>query len=186
MYFQFDRTGGIFIVILLILLLGAAFTDIKEGRIPNLFIVLGLVVGIFYRIFVVSDKHYCLLIFGILLPVVVFFPLFLLRAMGAGDIKLMAVTGAFFGISENVKCIVLAIFIAGIIAVVKLIIYGNAKERFRYSLSFLKTTWFSMATGGTILASYIQKEDKGMVKKAGIHFSVPLLLAAVIVMGGVI
>ena len=162
----------------------AAFTDIKEGRIPNFIIVLGLVAGILYRVFVVADNQYCLLIFGILLPVAVFFPLFLLRAMGAGDIKLMAVTGAFFGISENMRCIVLAIFIAGAIALVKLIIYGNARERFRYSLSFLKTVWLSAAGGVMIAAPYIQKEDKDAVKKAGIHFSVPLLVAAVIIMGG--
>lgn len=179
-----NSVGGVFIVILLVLLMGAAFFDLKESRIPNLFILTGLVTGVLYRLFVLHEKDYLLLILGIVLPIVIFSPLFLIRAMGAGDIKLMAVTGTFFNVADNVKCMILAIFLAGIMALIKLIIHRNARERFRYGFLFLKSMWLSVVGGSNFELSYILKGDEQTKKEAGIHFAVPLLFAAMIVMGG--
>lgn len=179
-----NNLGGVFIVILLVLLLGTAYFDIKESRIPNSFILIGLITGILYRLIVLNEKDYLLLILGIVLPIVIFSPLFLIRAMGAGDIKLMAVTGTFLGISDNVKCMILAIFIGGIMAVMKLLIHKNVKERFRYGFLYFKTMWLTAAGGGDWSMPYISKSDADMTKKAGIHFAIPLLLAAMIVTGG--
>ncbi len=176
--------GGVFIVILLILLLGTAYFDLKESRIPNLFILFGLATGILYRLFWLHDKDFLLLILGIVFPIVLFSPLFLIRAMGAGDIKLMAVTGAFFSMSDNIKCMILAIFIAGIIALLKLLIYRNVRERFRYGFIYYKNLWLSVATGGNVEMPYMLKEDEETMKEAGIHFAVPLLISAMIIVGG--
>ena len=49
---------------------------------------------------------------GLAIGLVVMLPMYLLRAMGAGDVKLMAMVGAFLG-PEDVLGAILATFVAG-------------------------------------------------------------------------
>ncbi len=176
--------GGNFIVVLLILLLVAVITDLSVTRIPNLIIITGLVSGIFYRVLCKGERNYFMLAVGILLPIIVFFPLFLIRAMGAGDIKLLAVTGAFFTIKENMECIVVAILIAGVIALIKIVAEKNIRERIKYLFVYLAHIYKYAVAGNFYEKPYMDTEDKVVVKKAGIKFSLPVLLGVIIVMGG--
>jgi len=164
--------------------MGAAIADLSVTRIPNPLIVTGLIAGIFYRVLCLGDRNYLFIILGIILPVILFFPLFLIRAMGAGDIKLFAVTGAFFTIKENVECMVLAILIAGVAAIIKIIFAKNGRERLRYLFLYLGNVFQSATAGNFYDVPYINTEDKAAVKKNGIKCSVPVLLGAIVVMGG--
>ncbi|MBQ7767026.1 MAG: prepilin peptidase [Lachnospiraceae bacterium] len=166
------------------LLLAAVITDLSFTRIPNLIIITGLIIGVFYRVLCLGDRNYLFIIVGILLPVVLFFPLFLIRAMGAGDIKLFAVTGAFFTIKENTKCVILAILIAGAIALLKLFFERNVRKRLKYLFLYFGNMFRHAITGNFLGIPYINTEDKIVVKEAGIKFSVPILLGAIVVMGG--
>lgn len=157
--------------------------DISETRIPNLLILFGLISGIFYRVLCEGERNYLYILVGVLFPVLVFFPLFLFRAMGAGDIKLMAVTGMFFTIGENLKCIIIAILIGGIIALIKVLFYKELRERLHYMLSFLGNVFRYAVAGNFYGLPYVDKKDKE-VKHIGIKFSLPILLSAIIVMGG--
>lgn len=177
-------SGGILIVVLLVLLLGAVITDLSDTRIPNLFILIGLIAGVFYRIFGNGERNYLHILLGILIPFFIFFPLFVIRAMGAGDIKLFMMTGTFFTIGENIKCIVIAVLLGGIIAAVKVLIYRNLGERIRCMWACLKTVYWHAVVGNTYEIPYMDSKDKEMIKTAGIKFSLPILLAAIIVMGG--
>ncbi len=172
------------IVILLILLLSAVITDLSETRIPNLLILFGLISGIFYRVLCLGDRNYLSLILEILFPVLIFFPLFLIRAMGAGDIKLFAVTGAFFTFRENIKCIVLAILLGGVIAFIKILIHKNIRERWKYMLSYFANVIKWAIAGQFYGMPYAEPGKTEDVKKAGIKFSLPILLGAIMVMGG--
>lgn len=158
--------------------------DLSETRIPNLLIVSGLLSGIFYRVLWLQERNYLILFIGIFLPILLFFPLFLLRAMGAGDIKLMAVTGAFFTIRENAKCIVVAILIAGCIALGKVLFYKEFRSRLRYMLLFARNAFQCAVMGNLYEVPYISMKDDTQVKQAGIKFSFPILLSAIIVIGG--
>lgn len=158
--------------------------DISETRIPNLLILFGLIFGIFYRVLCQGERNYLYLLIGILLPVLVFFPLFLFRAMGAGDIKLMAVTGAFFTLGENIKCIIIAILIGGVIALIKVLFYKELRERMRYMLAFFGNVFRYAVAGSFYGLPYVDKEDDEEVKHIGIKFSLPILLSTIIVMGG--
>ena len=140
--------------------------------------------GIFYRVLCLGDRGYPGIVLGILLPVIVFFPLFMMRAMGAGDIKLFAVTGAFFTISQNITCIVIAIALGGVIALIKFMLYKNTRERFRYLFSYLKNMFRHILAGQVYLPPYMDKQNSENVKAMGIKFSLPVLLSAICVMGG--
>lgn len=164
--------------------MGAVITDLSATRIPNLFILIGLITGVFYRILWRGERNYLYILLGILIPFFVFFPLFVIKAMGAGDIKLFMMTGTFFTIGENVKCIVIAVLLGGIIAAVKVLIYKNLGERIRSMWTYLKAVYRHAVVGNTYEIPYMDSKDKETVKTAGIKFSLPILLAAIIVMGG--
>lgn len=175
--------GGIFIVALLVLLIGAVVWDLSKTRIPNVIIVSGLIIGIFYRVLCMGERNYLAILLGIIIPVLLFFPLFLIRAMGAGDIKLFAVTGAFFTIRENLKCIVLAIMLGGVFALIKVLFYRNLRERLKYMFTYFRKVLQCAGTGSLYGFSYVDREDTESVKRAGIKFSLPILIAVIIVMG---
>jgi prepilin peptidase CpaA len=89
-------------VLLLLLVLPAAVFDYRERRIPNWLVLTGLLMGIAMNSFLTYDTPSMTtgLVFsleGLGLAFVVYFPLYLLRGMGAGDVKLMAAVGAIVG-----------------------------------------------------------------------------------------
>ncbi len=152
-------------------------------RIPNVLILGGLTIGVFYRVLCMGERNYFALLLGIIIPVLLFFPLFLIRAMGAGDIKLFAVTGTFFTIGENLKCIVLAIMLGGVFALIKVLFYRNLRERLKYMFAYFRNMLQFAGTGSFYGFPYADREDDECVKRAGIKFSLPILIAAIIVMG---
>ncbi len=165
-------------------MLGAVITDLSETRIPNLLILAGLIFGVFYRVIYQGERNYILLFLGMVIPVVIFFPLFLIRAMGAGDIKLFAVTGTFFTLRENIKCIVLAIMLGGVIALVKVLFCKNLRQRMKYMFAYFGNVFKCAVAGSFYGFPYVDREDEESIKKAGIKFSLPILLSVIIVMGG--
>ncbi len=175
--------GGNLIVALLVLLIGAVAWDLSATRIPNALVLSGLIIGVFYRVLCMGERNYLAILLGIMIPVLLFFPLFLIRAMGAGDIKLFAVTGTFFTIGENLKCIVLAIMIGGVFALIKVLFYKNLRERLKYMFAYFRKLLRFACAGSFQEFAYIDRGESEKVKRAGIKFSLPILIAAIIVMG---
>ena len=74
----------------------AMIWDLVKRRIPNALDGSGLVLGAAVR-FIVSGQSLVAGLLGAGLALALTFPLFALRAMGGGDVKLFAVTGMFLG-----------------------------------------------------------------------------------------
>lgn len=176
--------GGMFIVALIMILILAVITDLSKTRIPNMLVLSGLIFGVFYRVLCMGERNYIQLLLGIAIPLVCFFPLFMCRAMGAGDIKLLMVTGTFFTIRENVKCIILAVLLGGMIALFKVLCHKNLRERMKYMLAYFGNACRYAAAGSYYDSPYMNPGNPKVVEAAGIKFSLPILLAAIIVMGG--
>jgi len=79
-----------------VLMAAAGIWDLVQRRIPNALVLSGLAVGAGLR-FIVGDHSLITGLAGAGLALVLTFPLFTLRAMGGGDVKLFAVTGMFLG-----------------------------------------------------------------------------------------
>jgi prepilin peptidase CpaA len=89
-------------VLLLLLVLPAAVFDYRQRRIPNWLVLAGLLAGTAMNTFLTYDNPSATtgLLYsleGLGLAFIVYFPLYLLRGMGAGDVKLMAAVGAIVG-----------------------------------------------------------------------------------------
>lgn len=84
--------------ILGILLAGAVISDLRERRVSNALNLCVLAAGALSSLFTlgVSDGTRQVLS-GVLLALVIWFPMFALRLMGAGDVKLMAASAAWLG-----------------------------------------------------------------------------------------
>jgi len=89
----------------------AAVFDIKTWRIPNIYAICGMMAGILKAVLFQGKHGLCYSIIGMMLPVAVLFVLFLLKAIGGGDIKLFSAIGSFIG--ADIGFIMLYSFIAG-------------------------------------------------------------------------
>lgn len=105
---------GIQLLILGAVVIAAAVVDVRSRRIPNALILAGAAVGVawqtVYPALVGGGIGFALEGMGVGLAIML--PLYLLRAMGAGDVKLMAMVGTFLG-PWNVASAALLSFIAG-------------------------------------------------------------------------
>ena len=91
----------------------AAAHDLRELRIPNRLIALGLAAALVQQLAAGPPAPALAAYFGgALLGAAVFLPLYLARGMAAGDVKLMAMVGAFAGPAQTLR-IALATMIAG-------------------------------------------------------------------------
>jgi prepilin peptidase CpaA len=95
-----------------LLLLASVWTDVKGARIPNRFVFSGLALGILFNTALPEGLGFLSAIGGVAIGMAALLPMYLLRAMGAGDVKLMAMVGGFLGV-EGVPGAVLCSFVAG-------------------------------------------------------------------------
>src|SRR5215471_9472491 len=75
----------------------AAFFDVKQRRIPNWLTYPGMVSGLVLRGFLFGWKGLIGAVEGFLLLGGIMFLFYAVRAMGAGDVKLMAAVGSLVG-----------------------------------------------------------------------------------------
>lgn len=107
------RTG-----VLLALLAAAAISDYRTYRIPNVITGGGIVFALVYNTVVTPEWHadWTWAPLGMLLGFGAMLPMYLIRAMGAGDVKLMAMVGAFLGVSGTAYALLFSIVTGGIAA----------------------------------------------------------------------
>lgn len=110
----------------------AATTDIREFRIPNWLNLMGLFFALFFRADnilndLIREGNLCItkeiaaIFFGIIVAFVETYPLFLIRGIGAGDVKLLCVLGTLLGPKRITGLIVISYVSAGIIGIVVII-----------------------------------------------------------------
>lgn len=126
----------------IVLTLTAAWTDLRERKIPNWLTAPGFFAGIALNSYFAGWHGAKVSVEGAGLALVVLFPLVLLRALGAGDWKLMGAVGAFLGPVLFLFVLVGAIFVAGIMAVVEMVRTRRVMETMR-NLALLVQGFFS-------------------------------------------
>lgn len=133
------------IVVLVLLLLIAAFSDAKDKKIPNKLTFPVILLGLILNLIINGFSGIKFSVLGFLLGLGVFFIPFALGLMGGGDVKLMAAIGALMGWRFT---LVSAVFsaVAGILVVVG---YLSYKRRL---VSYFKPYFAGM---GRLILRYI-------------------------------
>jgi len=110
------------LVLLLLVIVPAVKFDVTERRIPNRFIATSLVFSLIFSVLGWTMPHVRgldgLLEWGggVLLGFVCLLPLYLMRAMGSGDVKLMSACGACLGTHLAWQASLLSLMLAGVLA----------------------------------------------------------------------
>ena len=97
--------------------LGAAF-DVGTRRIPNYITVGGLAVALVLRLSTGGVEALLGGLLGALLAFLITFPLFMLRSMGGGDVKLLTAVGAFLGPYNTFIALLATALVGGVLAIV--------------------------------------------------------------------
>ena len=113
--------------ILLSLLAAATLADFAHRRIPNLIVLAGLVLGVglnallpegfgLFNPYAPGGLGLAAALGGALVGGGLLLPLYALRAMGAGDVKLMAMVGAFLSPGQALWAGLIVLFVGGFIS----------------------------------------------------------------------
>ena len=114
--------------LLLVLVLTAAIFDFLYRRIPNWLVVGGFAGGVLLRI-VTGGWHGAIeSAGGFVCAFAVYLIFYALRAMGAGDVKLMAAVGAIAGPVNWFSIFILTSIIGGILAILLLSVKGGLQH----------------------------------------------------------
>ena len=126
----------------MVVLLGGAWYDIREQRIPNWWCLLACLCGLCMTWFCTPEdqKVWQLLYYLIrlLAVIVIWFPLFRLRMIGAGDIKLMALMAGYLGFGSGAIAILYGFFIGAVLAFLKMLICRNLHQRLNYFFAYIR------------------------------------------------
>jgi len=107
--------AALFCSVILVVSLAAIY-DIRYRRIPNWLVLTGILLGVGLNTFLFewAGLRFSLLGFGV--AFLIYFPLYLLRGMGAGDVKLMASVGAMVGWANWVAVFLITAILGGVAA----------------------------------------------------------------------
>ena len=139
------RTG-----VLMALLLVAAVIDIKTGRIPNWLVFSGALYALVYNTMsplYARDIGILFALGGLAVGLVSLLPAYLFRVMGAGDVKLMAMIGAFVGASATVGAVLATLVAGGVLALALAMWSGRTVRLLRNVAAVSRGTMVTMTTG---------------------------------------
>jgi prepilin peptidase CpaA len=103
--------------------------DLRQQRIPNSLTIASAVAGWSVHAAGSGGQGLAFAIAGSLVGLLLFLPWFLLRAMGGGDVKLLAAFGAWLGPIQIVWACLFAMLAGGIVAAVVLIVRHRERPR---------------------------------------------------------
>lgn len=151
------RTG-----VLLALLVIASLSDYSSYKIPNWLTFGGMLFGLIYNSIIPfsTNPHHAFLwaAGGLLIGLFTMLPLYVMKVMGAGDVKLMAMVGAFLGVNDTLYVILLS-FIIGGVAALGFAIINQALTRLLVNIKNIGQIFILTAISGFKPDAHIEKEQ---------------------------
>jgi prepilin peptidase CpaA len=129
-------------VLLLILVLAAAIFDVRYRRIPNWLTLIGVLSGLTLNAVLSRSPApgnwgmFRASLLGMAAGFGIYFVLYALRAMGAGDVKLMAAVGAVVGWPNWLGIFILTSILGGIMAIL-LVIMRKRLQKTLFNVGFI-------------------------------------------------
>ncbi|WP_455437861.1 prepilin peptidase [Hungatella hathewayi] len=150
-------------MILLLVLAAGAYYDVREHRIPNWWVAVSAVCGILLSMVESGAppgpaaylKECGLFLARMLTVSALFFPLFICRMIGAGDIKLAALICGYSGLAGGASAIGLGFLIGAFWSFLKMMVKGSFHERFCHLAAYIRRIYHTK----TITAYYDKARD---------------------------
>jgi len=112
----------------------AAIIDVKSRRIPNRLTYSAMVAGVVSHGILYGSKGLLLSIEGWLMFGGVFLLFYVVRAMGAGDVKLAAAVGSIVGVSATLPVMLATAWAGAALAICFMVLSGRVVETLRNTL----------------------------------------------------
>lgn len=157
------------------MLAAAVWMDVRTGRVSNRLIVFGLWIGCIRNLMEYGWYGGFHFLIQISIPVLVFYLLFLMHVLGAGDIKLFSVISSCIGLNRLVKVIVFSFLAGAVLSFLTLLRNKNLYSRLAYFSNYVRT-----ALNTKSITKYDYKSDG---KQNFIHFTIAIFIGFCI--GGV-
>src|SRR5581483_12325541 len=122
--------------VLLAVAITAGVYDIRSRRIPNWVALTGLLLGLIGNTAIFHLPGLRAAVLGMGLALLVYFPLYLVRGMGAGDVKLMGAIGAITGPGNWIVIFIITALLGGACALA-LVLWRGALPRTLGNLAFI-------------------------------------------------
>lgn len=132
-------------VVLLLLLAVSAVSDLRHYRIYNLPNAIGLSAGLVLNFIYGGFEGFAFALLAAILPAVVLMALFILRMLGAGDIKLFCAIGATMGIRFVLYAMALSFLAGGVIAIILMVARRNLIHRLKHISSYIRTIFYTQS-----------------------------------------
>lgn len=136
------------------LLAWAVSTDVQAHRIPNRLVLTGLLGGALFHGLAwmagqppLAGAQPWACVSGALVGGALLLPLYLMRACGAGDVKLMAMVGAFVGPDVALSAALYTLVAGGVLALVLMTLRGAVGQTLA-NVRWLLTDWGVRASAG--------------------------------------
>lgn len=160
------------IVLSLILLTAAMVMDIHKGKISNRLILTGLITGLIFQITESGWKGAGVFLINVSIPIILCYLLFLMRALGAGDIKLFSVIGSIWNLEILFVTIIMSFVTAAGMSLCKLLYHRNLISRLYVFGKYI----CQAVEKGRLFHYPVDSQDKQNI----IHFSIAILIGYII------
>lgn len=123
-------------VFLVLVTLVAGVSDVRARRIPNWLVLAGALSGSCMNWFLYGTPGLANSAKGLGLALLIYFPLYALRAMGAGDAKLMGAVGAIVGPGNWFGIFILTAVLGGAVGIV-VVVLRKRLSRTLFNIAFI-------------------------------------------------
>lgn len=127
-----------------------------------------IVAGAVFNILSIDQSNFLNSILGLFAPFIVLMPLYILKMLGAGDIKLFCSIGFLLGGKDVLYSIMYSYLFGFVIAIFIMLTRGNFAVRFNRLYNYLK---YSILT--TTLLPY---DDFNIEPDGRMHFTIPIAM----------
>ncbi|WP_029231472.1 A24 family peptidase [Butyrivibrio sp. VCB2006] len=132
--------------VLLLFLTGAVITDLCKDKIYNVWVIPGMITGLLMA-FCSEPGRLSEALMTVVVTFLVLMPVYFLKGIAAGDVKLLLSTASFLSFQECYSCILYSFLIAGAISLV-IIIFKREKKTLHFAVPVLISTILVM--GGIV------------------------------------
>lgn len=152
----------------------AVVQDFYSMRISNRLIGIGLASGLGFRIILEGPIAIVYFLVNTATPVIMLYLLFLIGAIGAGDIKLFSVIGSFVNFKQLILCIGVSFLFGAAVSIFRMIQNRNLQRSVFHALGYFREL---------MQGNYFSYRETNYERHNVIHFSLAICLSILAVKG---
>lgn len=118
-YVAFEMCEVTMIAGLFFFLVLAVILDLRTYRIPNALTMAGMAVGVIYQLYRAGPPGMFRAVKDLIGSILILFPLYMIRCLGAGDIKLLSVVTIFLGWKQGMMISIYSLFAGAAMGMIK-------------------------------------------------------------------